>query len=189
MHQPGPQREKGGEAGEVQPQARSPPRNGAAAWGGVGNGWRRVETPSGRAVPLYQPRKNTESRSREPAPEATATALHSPQTPADVIRDAAAGGSGDGAGGRFRSTRPARAADVGLRCARLPARPSAAQVAARSARWRPAAGRCERVRVRASEGAAPASARALRGPTAPEGMESRPRGPSSARDPTLAGPR
>lgn len=53
----------------------------------------------------------------------------------------------------------------------------------------PPQGGGERVRVRASEGAAPASARALRGPTAPEGMESRPRGPSLARDPTLAGPR
>ncbi|XP_036722151.1 josephin-1 isoform X1 [Balaenoptera musculus] len=62
------------------------------------------------------------------------------------------GGSWDGEGGRFRSTRRAGAADVGLRCARSLARPSAAQVAARSSRWRPAAGRGKRVRVRAFRG-------------------------------------
>lgn len=49
------------------------------------------------------------------------------------------GGIREGAGGRFRSTRPARAADVGLRCARSAARLSAAQVVASNSRWRPAA--------------------------------------------------
>lgn len=69
----------------MQPQAGSPPRNGADARGGVGSGGRRGETPAGRHA-LPSPGKN---RTQEPGTSSSGRRLrhalrltaHSPRPP------------------------------------------------------------------------------------------------------------
>lgn len=142
---------RGWESCEVQPRARSPPRNGANARGrsGDGSAGRRggtlADRPSLRSPGRTRAKKPDTSSTQcrrgaiRPGPRIHQIVQRCPQPPNKRAVAAAPeagavdvrltsdvtlrrGGSQDGAGGRFRSTRRAWAADVGLRCARSPAR-------------------------------------------------------------------
>lgn len=154
LSQPGPAGGAGGEDRQVRPQAGSPPGDGADAPGrdGPGSGGRRGGTPA-TAPPGEDQSGETPHQLRSPPPGPART--RSPKSHwSPVGRRAAAtdptAGAADvkmmsdvtprrgGAGRRWRAF-PGHAlgvaADVGLRCARSR---SAAQVAARSSRGRPA---------------------------------------------------
>lgn len=140
----------------MQPQAGSPPRNGADARGGVGTGGRRGETPAGRPALLSAGKNRTQgpgtssrrSTARGPRPRPAPAAHHHPHPfnrrvaaaalkpapPDDRLtsyvtpRRAGAGTAQEGVSGA-RARRGPLTSGSG---ARSPARPSAAQVAARS---------------------------------------------------------